>query len=61
MTNILLPCLLLLAPAPEPKPAPADVAPQTVRVEVVSRARLRKLHLVRPDLIPHPLAYAVYC
>lgn len=24
-------------------------------------ARLRKLHLVRPDLIPYPLAYEVYC
>lgn len=23
--------------------------------------RLRKLHLVRPDLIPYPLAYDVYC
>jgi hypothetical protein len=23
--------------------------------------RLRKLHLVRPDLIPYPLAYEVYC
>ena len=23
--------------------------------------RLRKLHLVRPDLIPYPIAYDVYC
>jgi hypothetical protein len=23
--------------------------------------RLRKLHLVRPDLIPYPIAYEVYC
>jgi hypothetical protein len=23
--------------------------------------RLRKLHLVRPDLIPYPVAYEVYC
>ena len=23
--------------------------------------RLRKLHLVRPDLIPYPVYYAVYC
>jgi hypothetical protein len=23
--------------------------------------RLRKLHLVRPDLIPYPLAYEVVC
>jgi hypothetical protein len=23
--------------------------------------RLRKLHLVRPDLIPYPIKYDVYC
>ena len=23
--------------------------------------RLRKLHLVRPDLIPYPIYYAIYC
>ena len=23
--------------------------------------RLRKLHLVRPDLIPYPLSFEVYC
>jgi hypothetical protein len=23
--------------------------------------RLRKLHLVRPDLIPYPIFYEVYC
>jgi hypothetical protein len=23
--------------------------------------RLRKLHLVRPDLIPYPIEYEVYC
>ena len=28
-----------------------------VRAEV----RLRKLHLVRPDLIPYPIAYEVVC
>jgi hypothetical protein len=27
------------------------------RIEV----RLRKLHLVRPDLIPYPISYDVYC
>jgi len=26
-----------------------------------SEVRLRKLHLVRPDLIPYPMAYDVYC
>ena len=23
--------------------------------------RLRKLHLVRPDLIPYPICYEIYC
>ena len=23
--------------------------------------RLRKLHLVRPDLIPYPILYEIYC
>ncbi|MGH7215250.1 MAG: hypothetical protein ACREIT_10855 [Tepidisphaeraceae bacterium] len=26
-----------------------------------SEVRLRKLHLVRPDLIPYPIAYEVFC
>ncbi len=26
-----------------------------------NETRLRKLHLVRPDLIPYPIAYEVYC
>jgi hypothetical protein len=31
--------------------------------EAVARyeVRLRKLHLVRPDLIPYPIHYDVYC
>jgi hypothetical protein len=29
----------------------------SIRPEV----RLRKLHLVRPDLIPYPIAHEVYC
>ena len=35
---------------------PAGEQP-VVRAEV----RLRKLHLVRPDLIPYPIAYEVCC
>ena len=34
----------------------------TVQTDVESHAaRLRKLHLVRPDLIPYPIAYEIYC
>ncbi|HLL90732.1 MAG TPA: hypothetical protein VK324_15630 [Tepidisphaeraceae bacterium] len=41
-----------------PAAAPRGEAPEAaLRPEV----RLRKLHLVRPDLIPYPIAYEVYC
>ena len=38
-------------------PDTADAAVAGIR----SEGRLRKLHLVRPDLIPYPIAYEVYC
>ena len=52
--------------------APARQSPAVPTVDRVTRAeqglagirpegRLRKLHLVRPDLIPYPIAYEVYC
>ena len=54
-------CVLATGFGPSQAPAtraadPADSA--TARIEV--RA-LRKLHLVRPDLIPYPIAYEVCC
>ena len=27
----------------------------------LEQVRLRKLHLVRPDLIPYPISFEVYC
>jgi hypothetical protein len=44
------------APAPEAAAAPADEF-----VSVRREVRLRKLHLVRPDLIQYPLSYDVFC
>ena len=44
------------APASSSRPA-QDEAVAGIRPET----RLRKLHLVRPDLIPYPIAYEVYC
>ena len=44
------------ARTPNQTPLPND-ADTVARVEV----RLRKLHLVRPDLIPYPIHYDVYC
>jgi hypothetical protein len=46
------------ARTPSPGTAPNATGEQPeARIEV----RLRKLHLVRPDLIPYPIHYDVYC
>ena len=61
MCGSLVASLLCLAPtriAPCAIPAGADPASATARTPEV---RLRKLHLVRPDLIPYPVCYEVYC
>jgi len=58
--------IALLSPicSPTGAKAPADLpggngisSQAAVRPEV----RLRKLHLVRPDLIPYPIASEIYC
>jgi len=47
-----------------PVSADAPAAP-TAQEEMAAllrpQVRIRKLHLVRPDLIPYPLAYEVLC
>ncbi len=40
-----------------PSSTAVDAGQTTARIEV----RLRKLHLVRPDLIQYPISYEVYC
>jgi hypothetical protein len=49
---------LCLQTAPVSKPAAISTPPAMCHYMEV---RLRKLHLVRPDLIPYPIAYEVYC
>jgi hypothetical protein len=44
-------------PAREPSTRVDGSADTVAATEV----RLRKLHLVRPDLIPYPIAYEVVC
>ena len=67
MLSALLPALLAVLPAaqrqtpPLPQPPAAVLPASDVGPSARSVARLRKLHLVRPDLIPYPLAYEVYC
>ena len=60
------PLLLLaaVAPAPQPRPEQPPAVPsvgETPTAAVKNETRLRKLHLVRPDLIPYPIAFEVYC
>lgn len=42
-------------------PASAPNAEQALDNIASTQVRLRKLHLVRPDLIPYPIAYEVCC
>jgi hypothetical protein len=56
LTLLVVVCLLGLATAPQP----GDVAPAG-ETPLAAEVRLRKLHLVRPDLIPYPIAYEVCC
>ncbi len=56
--SILLALPLGLTGAASPPPAPAR--PESA-VAVYREVRIRKLHLVRPDLIPYPLMYEVVC
>ena len=67
MLNVLLPCLLALSSVSSRTPTAVDATPaiyaaaESASSNGPSAFRLRKLHLVRPDLIPYPLAYSVYC
>jgi hypothetical protein len=52
----------LAAGAVTPPPsASSDAAGQDPQATIRTEVRLRKLHLVRPDLIPYPIAYEVCC
>ena len=35
--------------------------PENATTRINPEVRLRKLHVVRPDLIPYPVYYEVYC
>ena len=45
-------------------PTPRDASVRQIPLDELARreqVRLRKLHLVRPDLIPYPISFEVYC
>ena len=57
--SLVLVCVFASAFGPVREPAPkADRGTDSV---AGAEVRLRKLHLVRPDLIPYPIAYEVIC
>jgi len=58
--------LAFIVTSVRPSPgASKDVSPDNsigpVTQSYYPEVRLRKLHLVRPDLIPYPISYEVYC
>ncbi|MGE5609785.1 MAG: hypothetical protein ACM359_11060 [Bacillota bacterium] len=69
LRSILQLCLLSLVICMGSKPSSGlDVAgvqaPTVVQdptAAALPEVRLRKLHLVRPDLIPYPIFYEVFC
>ena len=61
---LLAPAPTIAVPQPSSAPAPLPAAVQSDSDELASvrrEVRLRKLHLVRPDLIQYPLSYDVFC
>jgi len=39
----------------------AQIQPANKQVAAILEVRIRRLHLVRPDLIPYPIAYEIIC
>jgi len=60
MSRIVLALCLFAAPLTPSQPAKAT-AGETPLAGMHPEVRLRKLHLVRPDLIPYPIAFEVCC
>jgi hypothetical protein len=54
---MMIACLSAAPQTAQPKVPTGEDATSRINPEV----RLRKLHVVRPDLIPYPVYYEVYC
>ena len=63
VTRVIVVVCLLSAVLTPPPHASADANVTGAGEQPIARTevRLRKLHLVRPDLIPYPIAYEVCC
>ena len=53
--------LACLSAAPRATVAPSLPTGEDATTRINPEVRLRKLHVVRPDLIPYPVYYEVYC
>jgi hypothetical protein len=53
--------VLLNCGSTAPSAAQAQSAPVAAIAKLPPEVRLRKLHLVRPDLIQYPILYEIYC
>jgi hypothetical protein len=61
LSRVFLLACLLLAGGLVPNDMPSIATEPQDAVAAFPEVRLRKLHLVRPDLIPYPIAYEVVC
>ena len=61
VTRLSVLALLLAATATPPASATTGDTRGEGATASMHEVRLRKLHLVRPDLIPYPIAYEVVC
>jgi len=60
MRLLIVACLAALPMIP-PQSSATTSNGETPMAGMYPEVRLRKLHLVRPDLIPYPIAYEVCC
>ena len=58
---VLASCAAICPASSAPAVVPAAEGQSATSRHYNPEVRLRKLHLVRPDLIPYPISYAVYC
>ena len=61
MQLIVVSCFLAIPFIPPTSAPPSAAKGETPMAGMYPEVRLRKLHLVRPDLIPYPIAYEVCC
>ena len=58
---LVLVCVVASGFGPSQAPATRAAEPRDSEMARTEVRALRKLHLVRPDLIQYPLAYDIYC